>query len=349
MPEIERTMIRVRKTLAGVLPKGLRADVRARGGLAPAFDVTISAGAVDHSFVAGWAGEGWPNDVQRLVALVPDVAVVAAVAVSDGARAWLSQQDLGWVDESGRSDISLPSGLVVLREPSQLRVPRERPVRWTRSMLAATEAALSGSVPTVEAVERATGLSRNATTIALERLERLGYLERPTARRGPMSGRRIVDAGVLLDAYAAAATELAAKQPRVLVHRLWSDPLHALRDEIGPALNATDGQWAVTGVAASMLLAPYLTDVTTLELYVDAELIADRSHLASLLNGRVVEKGHRVEIRTLPTTISAAGPVIDGVHVAVPVRVYADLVANGGRSAEAAHHLRETLNVGATA
>ena len=47
--------------------------------------------------------------------------------------------------------------------------------------------------------------------------------------------------------------------------------------------------------------------------------------------------------------MSAKGPVIDGVQVALPVRVYADLTAAGGRSAEAAHHLRETLHVGTTA
>jgi hypothetical protein len=42
-------------------------------------------------------------------------------------------------------------------------------------------------------------------------------------------------------------------------------------------------------------------------------------------------------------------PVIDGVRCAPPARVYADLLAKGGRSAEAAQHLREVLDVGTTA
>ena len=89
----------------------------------------------------------------------------------------------------------------------------------------------------------------------------------------------------------------AGNQTFVLVHRLWSDPLETLRDSIAACVNNNDVRWAVTGVAASVLLAPYLSDVTTLELYVEQELSTDQSRSASLLGGRVVEKGHRIEAR----------------------------------------------------
>ena len=105
----------------------------------------------------------------------------------------------------------------------------------------------------------------------------------------------------------------------------------------------------MTGVAASVLLAPYISDVTTLDLYVDAELMSDRPRLASLLGGRMVQKGERIAVREIPTAMSDKGPVIEGVHVALPVRVYADLLAVGGRSAEAAQHLRETFDAGTAA
>ena len=58
---------------------------------------------------------------------------------------------------------------------------------------------------------------------------------------------------------------------------------------------------------------------------------------ASMLGGRLVERGHVIEVRQLPTQMSARGPLLDGVRVALPVRVYADLLAAGGRSAEAAN------------
>jgi hypothetical protein len=125
--------------------------------------------------------------------------------------------------------------------------------------------------------------------------------------------------------------------------------METLRTEIAPALRTATSQWAVTGPAASVLLAPYLSGVTTLDLYVDSDLISDRARLASRLGGRTVEKGHVIELRELPTPMSAKGPAIEGVQVALPVRVYADLLAAGGRQAEAARHLRETLNAGTAA
>jgi Transcriptional regulator, AbiEi antitoxin, Type IV TA system len=341
---------RVRRDLAAALPHGLTVDVSPRQKAnAAAFDVTISAGTTKHRFRAGWAGEGWPADVEQLALLVPGLEVVVASKLSEGARKWLKEEGLGWVDEVGHAEILRPSGLVISREPNQVRPRSEQTPRWTRSTLSVAEAALSGVEPTVESIEKATGVSRHATATSLARLERLGYLDRPQALRGPTSGRRIADMNAFLDAYAAAAAERRSKQSVVLVHRLWKDPLDALRSEIAPALGTNNVRWAVTGIAASLMLAPYISDVTTLELYVDAELKSDKSYLASLLGGRVVEKGQRIEVRELPTSMSDKGPVVDGVHVALPVRVYADLVAAGGRSAEAAHHLRETLNVGTAA
>lgn len=350
MPTDGQLSRRIKRILTAALPHGLRVDVQPRPQTTPpAYDVTVSAGAGEHRFTAGWAGEGWPADVEQLASVTPDLEVVVATRLSDGARKWLSKAGLGWVDEAGHAEIIRRSGLIISKEPTHPRTRQQQPLRWTRATFTVAEAALSGTTPTVEAIELETGLSRNATASALARLERLGLLDRPNARRGPMSARHIVDTNAFLDAYATAATERRAKQPVVLVHRLWNDPLETLREAIAPALNNGDVRWAVTGVAASVLLAPYLSDVTTLELYVEQELSADEWRLASLLGGRVVEKGQRIEVRELPTVMSANGPRIDGVQVALPVRVYADLTAAGGRSAEAAHHLRETLHVGTTA
>jgi hypothetical protein len=339
---------RVRRILVASLPQNLRVSVApGQGDASPRYDVTVQAGATDHRFIAGWAGEGWPADVEELIRHVPEVEVAVATNLSEGARDALARLGVGWIDEAGHAAINRTSGLVVSREPAH---PWSRPkpsARWSRSTLAVAEAALSGVVPTVENIERETGLSRSATATGLHRLEQFGYLERPQALRGPMSGRRIVDTDALLDAYATAAAELRSKKPLFLVHRLWiGDAVETLRTEIAPALGASTNSWAVTGSAASVFLAPYLSDVTTLELYVDGDLFSDREGLANRLGGRVVERGHVIEVRELPTMMSAKGPVIAGVSLALPVRVYADLRAAGGRAAEAAQHLLEVRGVG---
>jgi hypothetical protein len=346
----EQLAARVRRLILLALPHGLQVDVRPRQAAGPAFDVTVPAGTAKHRFIVGWAGEGWPSDVERLVQLVPNIDVVAATHLSSGARDRLRQEGLGWADEAGHADIALKSGLVIFRQQSDVRKNREPPMRWSRSTLAVAEAALSGIVPTVESIEQATGLSRHATANALSRLENRGFLERPRALRGPQSARRIINISTFLDGYAKAAAEQRQKQSPVLLHRLWNrDPLETLAVEIGPKLTTAGASWAVTGAAASVLLAPYLTDVTILELFIDAETMSDRTRLTTLLDGKIVEKGHRIEIREVPTSMAVKGPVIDGIQVALPVRVYADLRAVGGRSAEAAQHLRETLDVGTAA
>lgn len=344
MAKLDQLETKVRRILTAALPGTLRVAVAPhRSGPGSSFDVTVHAGAADHRFLAGWAGEGWPRDVENLVRLVPGVEVAVATNLSNGARDWLARRGVGWVDKAGHAEIISPSGLVVSREP---RGATPRPVSWSttwsRSTVAVAEAALSGTIPTVENIEKATGLSRNATATALHKLERLGFLQRSGALRGPMSGRRITDTEALLAAYVEAATNQRSKAPKLLVHRLWvGDAVETLRTQIAPALNATNGRWAITGVAASLLLAPYLSDVTTLDLYVDTDLFADKARLASRLGGRLVEKGQVVEIRHLPTSMAITGPVVDEIQVALPVRVYADLVSTGGRAAEAAQHLKE--------
>ncbi|MHB8320042.1 MAG: type IV toxin-antitoxin system AbiEi family antitoxin [Acidimicrobiales bacterium] len=349
MARLEQLETRVRRILVAALPGALRVAVAPRrDGLGSSFDVAVEAGVAHHQFLAAWAGEGWPGDVEKLVHLVPGVEVVIAVNLSERARDLLAGRGVGWVDEAGHAEITRPSGLVISREPAQLAPrPVSPPPRWSRSTLAVAEAALSGTIPTVQNIETVTGLSRNATATALDKLERLGFLQRSQALRGPMSGRRVADTDAFLTAYVEAATEQRTKAPKLLVHRLWvGDAIETLRAEIAPALNTAESRWAVTGVAASILLAPYLSEVTTLDLYVDPELFANKARLASRLGGRIVERGHVAEVRPLPTPMVATGPIVDGIQVALPVRVYADLVSSGGRVAEAAQHLKEVRDVG---
>jgi len=330
-----------------VLPQGLKVAVHPHDSTGPTFDVSIRAGQAEHWFVVGWSAEGWPADVSRLTALVPRIDVVFAPNLSQGARDWLTENNIGWIDEVGRANIILPSGLVIFREPAEHRPPRQLPARWTRTTVAVAEAALAGITPIVEAVERATGLSRGATANALAQLESLHLLERPASQRGPNSARHIVDRSRLLDEYATAVRTLRVKEPTVRIHRLVNDPLVDLSREIAPALDMEGIDWAITGTAASAILAPYLSDVTVLQLYIRDGLFGDPEGLAMILGGRVVKKGHRIEIRRAPSKLTTRGPVIERIRLALPVRVYADLLADGGRPAEAAHHLRETLNVGA--
>ena len=344
-----RPATRIRDALRSVLPRGLRVEMEPLDESVPTFTVIVRAGKVEHRFVVGWALEGWPADVERLLRLAPTVDVVAGRAVSIGARESLAARGIGWIDETGGAHLTLPSGLVVVRDAVGQSQRPAQDASWARSTVAVAEAILSGTDPRVDSVQHATGLSRGATAKALAQLEHGGFLDRNT-KRGPGSARHVTDAAGLLDHYSTAVAALVDKTPIVKLHRLWDDPLGSLIHDIAPKLRAEHVAWATTGTAASMLLAPYLSNLTIVELYIDEALTFDVARLAELLDARIVERGHRIEIRALPNPITAtAGPVVDGVRCAPPARVYADLLAKGGRSAEAAQHLREVLGVGTTA
>lgn len=338
---------RVRNAVAAVLPRNARVIVEPRREQATSlFHVTIHVGSGEHRFLAEWAGEGWPADVERLTGAVPEIDIVVARQLSRGAKEWLLSHQRGWVGEDGDANVSLSTGLIISRDARPSVVTREAPTKWTRTMLASAEAIFAGVSPTVESVEAATGISRGASANALARMEKLGLLQRPRAKRGRASARSVVDHDSFLHAYATAAAKFRLAQPTIRVHRLWEDPLVILESEIGPSLSHASSSWALTGVAASILLAPYLSRVTVVELYVDDDLFANPHHVADVLGGRVVDRGQVIEVRALPTPMSVTGPVVHGVHVALPARVYADLLALGGRSAEAAVHLRESIDVG---
>lgn len=335
---------RIEQALRAVLPASTAVAVSPRDDVAPTFSVQVRAGRLNHRFVAGWCSEGWPADVQRLCLMAPDIDIVMAPVLSEGAWQWLADHDRGWLDETGHARLALDSGLVLVTQPPASRLAANRSRNnWTKATVSAAEAALSGVTPAVKRIEHATGLSRGAASNALARLENLGLLDRPDAR-GPTPARRIADRDGLLDQYAAAAAAAQAREMSVLIHKLTHDPLADLEAAVAPALNKAGVDWAVTGAAASTLIAPYLSEVTIVELYVQGPLAGDPAGIAKLMKGRVVDKGHRYVVRRAPTRLATEGPVVGQVRVALPVRVYADLLAVGGRYAEAAQHLKEVLD-----
>ena len=338
---------RIRRATVSVLPPELQVEVLAdTQGETGVFDVSVSTGNHIHHFRAGWAGVGWPADVERLLRSAPTVHVAYAQRFSDGAKEILQQHRIGWIDEAGGANIFLRSGLVLSRDARESVVTR-RPhgERWTRAMLAATEAILAGTSPRVEAIQESARISRGAAANSLARLEELGLLERRGASRGPTSYREVVDRDRCIDAYVDAAGAFRTKDEVVKIHTVMREPLESLEHHIAPQFRDNKFRWAVSGVAASMLLAPYLSDFSVVECYVDSDLFSDRGRLAATFNGRIVDRGHRIEVRELPTAHSDHGPRVRGIHVALPARVYADLRATKGRTAEAAEHVREVFGV----
>lgn len=287
---------------------------------------------------AAWAGEGWLGDVRALLDRPRgDIDVVIARRMSPGARAAISDAGLAWVDEAGGAEISLP-GLVVSRSGHR-ETKHEAAPRWTPSAIGTAEALLLGTRPTVAEVERTTGLSTGSATKALATLTTLGLLD-ADAPRGRASAREVIDQRALLTAYADAA--VAASKPLMLRVGILGDLADKLA-KLGRRWDTDGLTWAATGLAAAAVLAPYLTEVSGLEVFVDAPTpatlheVADRAGLKPIDGGRLV-------LRPFPTTVTKrlSAPAGD-VRVAPWPRVYADLRVSGVRGEEAAEHLWEVV------
>jgi hypothetical protein len=311
--------------------------------------VIVSVGGVDHRLELVWAGEGWPADVDEVLAGVPPPwprqLLVVGRRFSPGALDLLREHDANWVDETGRARIEGPAGLLVIRDAA--RKPdeaREVRFRWSSSSVDIAELLLTQPGEKINAVEIAErlGWSHAQTTSVLRRFDKEGWTAKMGAGRGPTGVRRLAAAAGLLDAWAADAG--GGGHERVLAHRVLRDPMTFLREELAPVL--TDSMlWAASGWAGLEVAAPFVTAVPVLQLYVPAEAPVDgRLRTAMRAAGlREVDEGARVEFWTASAAALALSSTTTGVPVVSAPRLYADLRALGGRGEEAAQHVREEL------
>ena len=322
---------RIADALQAVLPRTVRVETPRDASA----DLVVNGTPLE----VKWAGEGWLGQVGPLIGRGrrrPDVVV--ARRMSPGARQALSEAGIGWVDETGAAEIVV--GPIVVSRTGHAEKPAPKQPRWTPAVLAVAEALLCGTKATVSAAEEATGLSAGACTTALRFLTELGLLS-AEARRGRESGRSVADADELLEVYASAA---AAVPPKYSLAGgvTWRDVLIGLQ-ETGRKWDRAGIAWAVTGAAASLVTAPFLTSVGAAVVYVDATTPAGLQAVAEEAGLRPIDGG-RLMLAPFPTvTTRVLAEEVDRVRVAPWPRVYSDLRTTGVRGEEAAEHLREVV------
>ena len=162
-------------------------------------------------------------------------------------------------------------------------------------------------------------MSAGSSTGALRTLTDLGLLN-AEARRGRNAARRIPDPDRLLDAYAAAAAEL-IPTISLTVGVVWRDPVAGLK-QTGRQWDRAGISWAATGSVAASLLTPYLTTVTSSEVYVEETTSARLEWMAGNAGLEPIEGG-RLTLRPFPTvTARRLAGVTNGLRVVPWPRVY---------------------------
>jgi len=187
-----------------------------------------------------------------------------------------------------------------------------------------------------------TGLALSTVAESLKFLERDGLLDSEAAR-GPLSRRHVPDVNALVDSYAAAAERL--RSPISLrLGVLWRDPIKGAIDA-GHTWSAADISWAVTSALSAAVMAPLLTELAPMEIYVTGRTPGDLRRAATIAGLREIDGG-RLVLRPFPTPANEAvtRELKSGLTSVLWPRAYADLRAAGVRGEEAAEHLREEMS-----
>ena len=295
-----------------------------------------------------WAGEGWPQDVRRAAAGVPDPwptdVWLLARHLSPGAIDWLRERGANWADESGQARIHGPRGLIVIREPSPDRSRKPaRPFKWSPSAITVAEAILSSEDRPWRATELAeqSGWSVPQVANVLVAFDSQGWTAKRGAARGPRAHRGLIDADAMLAAW---SDEVTAKPRQTrTAHRAGRDVTRLLREDLVPALNC-DVRWSLSGWGALELLTPFTTTTPSLHVYVaESDFAGALSDALTQAGLREVDEGGRVTFWQADARLLAFATDRDGIPVASPPRVYADLIGFGARGLDGAAHLKDVL------
>lgn len=306
--------------------------------------LTISGPFGSLKLRVAWAGNGWPSDVRQMIAEYPGSwptgLVVAAHRISPGARELLEAREANWADESGNAHIVAP-GIFVDREVA-LETEPMRNFSWSASAIAVGEALLAKEWQTgVSTTELATLVQWSPAQVSqvLQSFDAQGWTIKYGPQRGSHARREIVDPEGLLDAWAGVVV---ARQPDPrLSHRALRSPLEFLEGELSESLNG-HVRWALSGWAAAHKLAPISDAVPSLQIYVhEDDFIGPLNRAIGDAGLADVAEGGKVAFLSAhPSVLSIAQLTSVAPNVSSP-RVYADLLAIGGRAHDAAAHLKE--------
>lgn len=293
------------------------------------------------------AGEGWPSDVRSLLNEVgakwrSDLVAVAP-RFSPGAVRVLLNAGANWADSAGGSRIAHPP-LFISRFPNGSEtlgtLPEDRELKWSRSLIDLVEwLLLRPNVLTgVTEAARALGWSPPLVSRGMRTLEGHGWLT--SAGRGPSTKRALSNPGSLLEAWSTAVAKHPPRSRQAYV--LMPSTEVFIRSELGTLLQGAPH--ALTGWAAASILAPHAGLTPSVHVYVESlnlERLWQRWMDAANPPARPVNQGANLVLLEADKHVLKHSAAREGLSVASPPRVYADLLPLGGRAVDAAAHLRE--------
>jgi DNA-binding IscR family transcriptional regulator len=267
----------------------------------------------------------------------PHLILIAQSTTAD-ARDRLTAAGIGIIDAAGTIRLDLP-GLFIWRDPppgaSGKDVTNGGPKLAGKAGLA-TQALLRTPERhwTIQELAQEAGVSTGLVHRVVARLEREDLVDAKGV--GPHKTRRVTKPGPLLELWAEEMRDRGVRQLRAF--RLNRDS-RAMGTAISQDLNDAGISHAITGAAAALRLAPFVTAVTVTDVWVAEE--HDLEALTRAARAETVTEGNNVIFRSARDDVPLAfRERHDGTWLADPLRVFLDVRNDPRRGREQAAHLR---------
>jgi hypothetical protein len=270
--------------------------------------------------------------------------IVVARTTTEDARNLLDQAGVGLIDVAGNMRIRLPGIFVWTEgrrdaEPGHTGGQGEPPVKLTGKAGVVTEALLAEPERKwkVQDLAERGGVSAALAHRLLVRLERENLVEVKGA--GPQRTRQVTDPTALLDLWAEELRDRGVRQARGF--RLARDPRGQAKT-LSRLLVQASIDHAVTGAAGAALLAPFITAIPVLDVWVTET--ANLDDVLGDVRAERVQEGHNLVLRQVPGDAPLAfRRRVQEVWVASPFRLFYDLRQDPRRGREQADRLREEV------
>jgi len=267
----------------------------------------------------------------------PDMPLLLVAGEStEESRAILSRHGIALVDGLGNVHIKLPGLLLHLEGSSRRRSSgRARPPRLSGKSGVVAQALLIHPDQTwhIKDLAEETDISVGLAHRVLNRLEDEKVVT--TEGTGPKKVRRVVDSPALLDLWAEEENSQPTRSPGFVL----AQTPQQLIEKVTRGLERAEIDHALTGAAAANLIAPFVTAVPIIELWVTALAAPDELHRQ--VGGEPVSDGANVIfLQEKDDTPLVFREKRKGRWVSNPFRIYADLLRDPRRGREQAKHFR---------
>lgn len=270
--------------------------------------------------------------------LYPDARflLIAGETTTD-AREILEEHGIAVIDGLGNAHIELP-GLMFHIEGRGRQQPHQGPTRLRGKAGMAAQALLLNPNRdwTVQDLAQEAGIAAGLAHRVLARLEKEGLVA--VEGTGPRRVRRVTNPTALLDLW---AEEQVDKPVRTTGHLLAQTP-QQLIERLGANLGRAGIDYALTGPAGASLVAPFVTAIPVVDVWVTATAAPEELHRGAATDP-VTEGQNVVFLQAKDDSPLTFREEMNDVWVANRFRLYADLRRDPRRGREQAEHLRREV------